>query len=95
MILNTTQLCTVDMEIRELERLSINLVPELVFMESDTMLVQYIISRWSLQYRQAMNKNKILYVFNQYYVSLLKFYLPGIQVSMQAQEIEDIFLLFR
>ena len=95
MILNTTQLCTVDMEIRELERLSINLVPELVFMESDTMLVQYIISRWSLQYRQAMNKNKILYVFNQYYVSLLKFYLPGIQVSMQAQEIEDMFLLFR
>ena len=84
MILNTTQLCTVDMEIRELERLSINLVPELVFMESDTVLVQYIISRWSLQYRQAMNKNKILYVFNQYYVSLLKFYLPGIQVSMQA-----------
>ena len=84
MILNTTQLCTVDMEIRELERLSINLVPELVFMESDTVLVQYIISRWSLQYRQAMNKNKILYVFNQYHVSLLKFYLPGIQVSMQA-----------
>ena len=45
------QLCTVDMEIRELERLTINLVPELVFMESDTVLVQYIISRWSLQYR--------------------------------------------
>ena len=84
MILNTTQLCTVDMEIRELERLSINLVPELVFMESDTVLVQYIISRWSLQYRQAMNKNKILYVFNQYYVSLLKIYLPGIQVSKQV-----------
>ena len=45
------QLCTVDMEIRELERLTINLVPETVFMESDTVLVQYIISRWSLQYR--------------------------------------------
>ena len=44
-------MCTVDMEIRELERLTINLVPELVFMESDTVLVQYIISRWSLQYR--------------------------------------------
>ena len=45
------QLCTVDMEIRELERLTINLVPELVFMESDTVLVQYIISSWSLQNR--------------------------------------------
>ena len=72
------------MEIRDLEKTTINLVPELVFMESDTVLVQYIISRWSLQYRQAMNRYKILYVFNQYYVSLLKFYLPGIQVSMQA-----------
>ena len=47
------QLCTVDMEIRELERLTINLVPELVFMESDTVLVQYIISSWSLQHRNA------------------------------------------
>ena len=47
------QLCTVDMEIRELERLTINLVPELVFMESDTVLVQYIISNWSLEHRHA------------------------------------------
>ena len=39
------------MEIRELERLTINLVPELVFMESDTVLVQYIISSWSLEHR--------------------------------------------
>ena len=45
------QLCTVDMEIRELERETISLVPELVFMESDTVLVQYIISSWSLQHR--------------------------------------------
>ena len=49
--ITTVQLCTVDMEIRELERETINLVPELVFMESDTVLVQYIISSWSLQYR--------------------------------------------
>ena len=45
------QLCTVDMEIRELERSTISLVPETVFMESDTVLVQYIISSWSLQHR--------------------------------------------
>ena len=45
------QLCTVDMEIRALERSTISLVPEVVFMESDTVLVQYIISSWSLQYR--------------------------------------------
>ena len=45
------KLCTVELEIRELERLSVNLVPEMVFMESDTELVQYIISKWSLQLR--------------------------------------------
>ena len=45
------QLCTVDMEIRELERSTVNLVPEMVFMESDTILVQYIVSDWSLQLR--------------------------------------------
>ena len=39
------------MEVRELERETINLVPESVFMEGDTVLVQYIISSWSLQYR--------------------------------------------
>ena len=48
-----SQLCTVDMEIRDLEKTTINLVPELVFMESDTVLVQYIISSWSLQHRNA------------------------------------------
>ena len=50
------QLCTVDMEIRDLERLTINLVPETVFMESDTVLVQYIISSWSLQLRCLSSK---------------------------------------
>ena len=39
------------MEIRDLEKTTISLVPELVFMESDTVLVQYIISSWSLQHR--------------------------------------------
>ena len=41
------------MEIRDLERSTINLVPEQVFMEGDTILVQYIISSWSLQYRNT------------------------------------------
>ena len=51
MLMFPLKLCTVDLEIRELERSTINLVPEMVFMESDTVLVQYIISRWSLQLR--------------------------------------------
>ena len=42
------------MEIRELERSTVNLVPELVFMEGDTVLVQYIVSDWSLQLRSVL-----------------------------------------
>ena len=39
------------MEIRDLERSTVNLIPENVFMESETVLVQYIISNWSLNLR--------------------------------------------
>ena len=39
------------MEIRDLERSTVNLEPENVFMESETVLVQYIISNWSLNLR--------------------------------------------
>ena len=48
------------MEIRELERKTISLVPELVFMESDTVLVQYIISSWSLQFRNASEYREMI-----------------------------------
>ena len=44
------------MEIRELERSTVNLVPEMVFMESDTILVQYILSDWSLQLRSVLSR---------------------------------------
>ena len=46
-----TQRCTMDLELRELERSSILLVPKDVVMESETVLTQYIISKWSLQYK--------------------------------------------
>ena len=52
---HSLQLCTVNMEIRELERSTVNLVPEMVFMESDTILVQYILSDWSLQLRSVLS----------------------------------------
>ena len=51
--LHFTQLCTVDLEVTDLERSTINLVPGEVFMESDTVLVQYLISSWSLQLRNS------------------------------------------
>ena len=53
------------MEIRDLEKTTISLVPELVFMESDTVLVQYIISSWSLQYRNH-SEYREMYLWRNY-----------------------------
>ena len=47
-----SKVCTVDMALRDLDKSSINMVPDEIIMESDTILVQYIIKSWKLQ-----NKN--------------------------------------
>jgi hypothetical protein len=44
------QVCTVDLEVRTLERRSVHLVPSRIWMESETVLTQYIITSWSLVY---------------------------------------------
>ena len=44
----SVQVCTVDLEVRSLERRSVQLVPSLIWMESETVLTQYIITSWSL-----------------------------------------------
>ena len=46
------KVCTVDMALRDLDKSSLNMVPDEIMMESDTILVQYIIKSWKLQ-----NKN--------------------------------------
>ena len=40
---------------RELEQFSMRLIPNILTMESDTVLTQYIISSWSLDYRNDGN----------------------------------------
>ena len=52
------QRCTMDLELRELERASINLIPKIVMMESKTVLTQYIISKWSLEYKTESIKHR-------------------------------------
>ena len=47
-----------DLELRELERASINLIPKIVMMESKTVLTQYIISKWSLEYKTESNRRQ-------------------------------------
>ena len=53
-----------DLEIRELERETVGIFPERVLMESETVLVQYIISDWSLFYRFVVLKSECSRVFN-------------------------------
>ena len=43
------------MEIRDLDKSTMNMIPENIFMESDTVLVQYIIKSWTLQLRNTSN----------------------------------------
>ena len=45
------QRCTVDLELRELERSSVKLNPTMVLMEGDTVLTQYIITKWALVFK--------------------------------------------
>ena len=52
------QRCTMDLELRDLERASINLIPKIVMMESKTVLTQYIISKWSLEYKTESNRRQ-------------------------------------
>ena len=49
-----------DLELRELERASINLIPKIVMMESKTVLTQYIISKWSLEYKTESNNTDVM-----------------------------------
>ena len=36
------------MDLRDLDKTTVNLIPENIFMEGDTLLVQYIIKSWTL-----------------------------------------------
>ena len=52
-----------DLELRELERASINLIPKIVMMESKTVLTQYIISKWSLEYKTESIKTTAIWPY--------------------------------
>ena len=45
--------CKVTLELRDLEKATIKLVPHTVVMEGETELTQYVITKWSLQFRTS------------------------------------------
>ena len=54
------QKCTVDMDLRDLDKTTVNLIPESIFMEGDTLLVQYIIKSWTLE-RKNISRLFLIY----------------------------------
>ena len=62
-LVSNMQRCTMDLELRELERASINLIPKIVMMESKTVLTQYIISKWSLEYKTESIKTTAIWPY--------------------------------
>ena len=60
------------MELRELDKPTINMIPEDIFMEGDTVLVQYIIAKWSLELKDP-GKDWILNIFlSKYFLRRFK-----------------------
>ena len=45
------------LELRDLEKATIKLVPHTIVMESETELTQYVIAKWSLQYRSSRKRD--------------------------------------
>ena len=45
--------CKVTLELRDLEKATIKLVPQTIVMESEKELSQYTIVKWSLEYRSS------------------------------------------
>jgi len=79
-----TQKCTVDMELRELDKPTINMIPEDIFMEGDTVLVQYIIAKWSLELKDPGDSNQginlKLVMKRRIMNELLTSYLPSVLI---------------
>ena len=51
----TFQVCTVNLIVRKLETSVMEITPHVINMESETVLTQYIITNWTLEYKNASN----------------------------------------
>merc|ERR1719193_1117343 len=79
-----TQVCTVNLIVRLLETSVMELTPNNLMMESETVLTQYIITNWTLTYKNASNTDaglQMTLVFKRRLLNaILTVYLPTILV---------------
>ena len=50
-----SKVCTVNLIVRKLETSVMEITPNIITMESETVLTQYIITNWTLAYNNASN----------------------------------------
>ena len=62
-----SQVCTVELDVRELEQRSMKLIPNVVLMKSETVLTQYIITGWVLVYK---NQSKVILQKGNLYINV-------------------------
>merc|ERR1712038_1450667 len=70
--------------LRDVDKSTMNMIPENIFMESDTVLVQYIIKSWTLQLRNTSDTNQgielVLVLKRRIINEMLTTYLPSILI---------------
>ena len=71
MIKSASEICWVNLVVRELERSVVKMTPDLLTMESETVLTQYIIKNWTLAYRNISKHH--LHPFSFFHKSLFQF----------------------
>ena len=80
----TLQVCTVNLIVRKLETSVMEITPHIITMESETVLTQYIITNWTLEYKDTSNVNagiKMTLVLKRRILNaILTVYLPTILV---------------
>ena len=47
-----TQVCTINLQVGEYERKIIEIMPESILMESDTLLTKFLLTHWKLEYNK-------------------------------------------
>ena len=77
-------MCTVDLIVRELETSVMEITPHIITMKSETVLTQYIITNWTLEYKNTSDISagiKMTLVLKRRILNaILTVYLPTILV---------------
>ena len=79
-----TQVCTINLQVGEYERKIIEIIPESILMESDTLLTKFLLTHWKLEYKK-INKKEVgihikLVLKRRINNAILTIYLPTILI---------------